>query len=555
MVERDPNDDKNVIVEIRGGAGGDEAALFAGDLFKMLTRYAEERGFSIEILSQSAAEVGGFKEVTFAIKGDGAYSVFKYEGGTHRVQRVPKTESQGRIHTSTATVAVLPEAEEVDVASTPTTSRSTSTAPPGPGGQSVNTTDSAVRITHKPSGIVVSMQDEKSQLQNRDKAMRVLRARLLEKAIADQQAEISAERKSQVGTGERSEKVRTYNFPQGRVTDHRIKLTSHALEEILAGDLREFSDALARRGEAPQARGAGGRGLSDRGAAARHGRARRSAPRPTRCGRGGRRLAAARRRAAAGGGDRAASGRRWRRTRRRRWTRRRREPSARWCAAASAASRSPTSSGRRGFRHIELRCDGRGADPAAGDRAAGRGGAGARRLDGARRRHRDRGDRAGGRRRAARAPRWSRSTPPPAALGARRARTPRRSGWSERVALRARRAAGCRGAFDLVARQPSLRPRRGLAGAASRRSREYEPREALLGGADGLDAIRGLLAALAPGVRARRAGLGRRAVALEVGEGQADGGRVSWSARAPASSGRIARDLARDRARRGSGSR
>ena len=197
------------------------------------------------MLSQSPAEIGGFKDVTFAIKGDGAYSVFKYEGGTHRVQRVPKTESQGRIHTSTATVAVLPEAEEVDVAIDPNDLQIDVYRSSGPGGQSVNTTDSAVRITHGPSGIVVSMQDEKSQLQNRDKAMRVLRARLLEKAIADQQAEISAERRSQVGTGERSEKVRTYNYPQGRVTDHRIKLTSHALEEILAGDLREFSEALA----------------------------------------------------------------------------------------------------------------------------------------------------------------------------------------------------------------------------------------------------------------------------------------------------------------------
>ena len=245
MVERDPNDDKNVLVEIRAGAGGDEAALFAGDLHKMLTRYAEERGFGTETISASAAEVGGFKDVTFAIKGDGAYSVFKHEGGTHRVQRVPKTESQGRIHTSTATVAVLPEAEDVDVDIDPNDLQIDVYRSSGPGGQSVNTTDSAVRITHGPSGIVVSMQDEKSQLQNRDKAMRVLRARLLEKAIADQQAEISADRRAQVGTGERSEKVRTYNYPQGRVTDHRIKLTSHALEEILGGDLREFSDALA----------------------------------------------------------------------------------------------------------------------------------------------------------------------------------------------------------------------------------------------------------------------------------------------------------------------
>jgi peptide chain release factor 1 len=245
MVERDPNDDKNVLVEIRAGAGGDEAALFAGDLHKMLTRYAEERGFSTETISQSPAEVGGFKEVTFAVKGEGAYSVFKYEGGTHRVQRVPKTESQGRIHTSTATVAVLPEAEEVDVEIDPGDLQVDVYRSSGPGGQSVNTTDSAVRITHGPSGIVVSMQDEKSQLQNREKAMRVLRARLLEQAIAEQQAEISAERRSQVGTGERSEKVRTYNFPQGRVTDHRIKLTSHALDEVLGGDLREFTDALA----------------------------------------------------------------------------------------------------------------------------------------------------------------------------------------------------------------------------------------------------------------------------------------------------------------------
>jgi len=245
MVERDPNDAKNVLVEIRAGTGGDEAALFAGDLFKMLTRYAEEGGFATEVLSQSPAEVGGFKEVTIAVKGEGAYSIFKYEGGTHRVQRVPETESQGRIHTSTATVAVLPEAEEVEVEVDQNDLQIDVYRSSGPGGQSVNTTDSAVRITHKPTGIVVSMQDEKSQLQNRDKAMRVLRARLYERELAEQQAKVAAERKAQVGSGERSEKVRTYNFPQGRVTDHRIKLTSHNLEGVLGGELSEFTEALA----------------------------------------------------------------------------------------------------------------------------------------------------------------------------------------------------------------------------------------------------------------------------------------------------------------------
>jgi peptide chain release factor 1 len=245
MVERDPNDDKNVLVEIRAGTGGDEAALFAGDLFKMLTRYAEQRGFTTEVLSQSPAEVGGFKEITFAIKGEGAYSAFKYEAGTHRVQRVPKTESQGRIHTSTATVAVLPEAEEVEVQVDSNDLQIDTFRSSGPGGQSVNTTDSAVRVTHKPTGIVVSMQDEKSQLQNRERAMRVLRARLFEQVLAEQQAEIASERRAQVGSGERSEKVRTYNFPQGRVTDHRVKHTSHNLDGVLNGELGEFTDELA----------------------------------------------------------------------------------------------------------------------------------------------------------------------------------------------------------------------------------------------------------------------------------------------------------------------
>ncbi len=238
MVERDPNDAKNVIVEIRPGTGGEEAALWAGDLFRMLTRYAERRGFTVEPLSL------GDGTYTFAIKGDGAYSVFKFEGGTHRVQRVPETESQGRIHTSTATVAVLPEAEEVEVEVDPSDLQIDVYRSSGPGGQSVNTTDSAVRITHKPSGIVVSMQDEKSQLQNRERAMRVLRARLYDRALAEQQAEVAASRQAQVGTGERAEKIRTYNFPEKRVKDHRINLLVHNLDGVLLGELDELTAAL-----------------------------------------------------------------------------------------------------------------------------------------------------------------------------------------------------------------------------------------------------------------------------------------------------------------------
>ncbi len=238
MVEPDPNDDKNVIVEVRGGAGGDEAGLFAGDLYRMLDRYAERRGFQTESLSLADGDY------TFAIKGKGAYSVFKHEGGTHRVQRVPETESQGRIHTSTATVAVLPEAEDVEVAVDPNDLQIDVYRSSGPGGQSVNTTDSAVRITHKPTGLVVAMQDEKSQLQNRDKAMRVLRARLYERELAAQQAELAENRRSQVGTGERSEKIRTYNFPQDRVTDHRVKLTKGEVGRVLAGELDDFTAAL-----------------------------------------------------------------------------------------------------------------------------------------------------------------------------------------------------------------------------------------------------------------------------------------------------------------------
>ncbi len=255
LVPKDPNDDKNVVIEIRAGAGGQEAALWAGELLELYRQYAERRKWKTDVLSASPSDLGGFKEAVLEVRGPGAYSRLKHESGVHRVQRVPVTESSGRIHTSTATVAVLPEAEEVEVDVRPDDLELQVFRSSGPGGQSVNTTDSAVRITHKPSGIVVTSQEERSQLQNREKAMRYLRARLLQRAQDEAHTKEAASRRSQVGTGERSEKIRTYNFPEGRVTDHRVKLTDHQLQDVLAGDIDGFVDALLAAERARQLSG------------------------------------------------------------------------------------------------------------------------------------------------------------------------------------------------------------------------------------------------------------------------------------------------------------
>ncbi|GAA0605426.1 peptide chain release factor 1 [Virgibacillus siamensis] len=244
LIPKDPNDDKNVIMEIRGAAGGDEAALFAGDLYRMYSKFAENKGWRTEVIEASSTGVGGYKEIIFMINGTGAYSELKFENGAHRVQRVPETESGGRIHTSTATVAVLPEAEEVEVDIHENDIRVDTFASSGPGGQSVNTTMSAVRLTHEPTGIVVSCQDEKSQIKNKEKAMKVLRARIYDKFQQEAQAEYDENRKSAVGTGDRSERIRTYNFPQNRVTDHRMNLTIHKLDQIMEGKIEEFVEAL-----------------------------------------------------------------------------------------------------------------------------------------------------------------------------------------------------------------------------------------------------------------------------------------------------------------------
>lgn len=256
LIPKDPNDEKNVIMEIRAGTGGEEAALFAGDLFRMYSRYVERKHWNLEVLSENSTDIGGFKEVVFQVSGQGAYSRLKFESGVHRVQRVPATEAQGRVHTSAATVAVLPEAEEVDVEIDPNELRIDVFCSSGPGGQSVNTTQSAVRITHIPTGLVVSCQDEKSQHKNKDRAMKILRARLLDKAIEEQQGEERAARKTMVGSGDRSERIRTYNFPQNRVTDHRIGLTLHKLDIVLEGELGEIIEALVTTEQAEKLKNA-----------------------------------------------------------------------------------------------------------------------------------------------------------------------------------------------------------------------------------------------------------------------------------------------------------
>ncbi|MDR1578377.1 MAG: peptide chain release factor 1 [Deltaproteobacteria bacterium] len=255
LIPKDPNDDKNTIVEIRAGAGGDEASLFAGDLFRMYQRFAEIRGWKIELLSDSPSIAGGFKEIIFLVEGDGVYSQLKLESGVHRVQRVPATETQGRVHTSTVTVAVLPEAEEVEIDIRPEEVKVDVYRSSGPGGQSVNTTDSAVRVTHLPTGLVVTCQDEKSQIKNKHKALTVLRARLLDRQIAERDQKISSERREQVGSGDRSERIRTYNFPQGRLTDHRVGLTLYRLPEIINGDLSEVISAVSSYFQAKQLTG------------------------------------------------------------------------------------------------------------------------------------------------------------------------------------------------------------------------------------------------------------------------------------------------------------
>ena len=250
LLPKDPNDDKNVIIEIRGGAGGEEASLFANSLFRMYTMYAETKRWKTEILNANETELGGFKEVSFSIEGEGAYSRLKFESGVHRVQRVPETEAQGRIHTSTVTVAVLPEVEDVEVDINPTDLQIDTFRASGAGGQHINKTESAIRITHLPTGVVVECQDERSQYKNKDKAMKILRSRLYEAKLQEQNDKIASERKSQVGTGDRSERIRTYNYPQGRMTDHRINLTLYRLEAILNGDLDEVFDALAMADQA-----------------------------------------------------------------------------------------------------------------------------------------------------------------------------------------------------------------------------------------------------------------------------------------------------------------